>query len=203
MGAMHAQVMYPGELAMSSGFVCSVEGLTACSALLRQVTHTALVNVCLGVYGICAAIRRPYRSPIVTYGGCAGWGTQLAANDMSTLLAAEPALLSNGTVTVQSLSTSLQGEQTNYDVTGSSVLGGGGEQGLGQAWLAVRVTPHLLSASRWMASLRVLEVNGGISLDDPAGICDSNDSILNHKQPTRRLSISIQHGPPFVDQILY
>ena len=66
---------------------------------------------------------------------------------MSTLLAAEPSLLSNGTVTVESLSTSLQGEQTDYDVADSSVQGDRDEEGLGQAWLAVRVGPHLLSAT--------------------------------------------------------
>jgi len=92
----------------------------------------------------------------LTEGGGVG-RVQLGANDMSTLLAAEPALFSNGTVTVQSLSTSLQGEQTDYDVAGSSVLGGEGEEGLGQTWLAVRVKPHLPSPSRLMASLECLK----------------------------------------------
>ena len=62
-GAMHAQVMYPGELAMSSGFVCTVEGLTACSALLRQVSYytthrhdLVTVFVSRGVM-ICSAFR--------------------------------------------------------------------------------------------------------------------------------------------------
>jgi hypothetical protein len=109
--SLTTRVMYPGELALHSGFVCSVGGLTACSALLRQ----------------------------------------LAANDVRELLKTEPALLGNGTVAVQSLSTSLQGELTAFDVAGSSagVSRGGGGGRLGQAWLPVRPRPPLpLSRAR-------------------------------------------------------